>query len=261
MKRILLLLGFGVLAGTIAFAQDAAGSSASTNSQDQTTQTRTQSSTTRTNVIRGCLSGSTGNYTVTDPNGRQYEVTGDDATLRSMVGREVEMTVSEDRSSDDSTQASGTSTHASNAVQATNVRAVASTCTNPAGAAAPSGSSGTQDERPAPQMMAMLQQQSAPGQDNASQNGSAPQPQATPPVTSQTPATSASPTQGREVNNPPTTAPNAASASPNSATPSSNSQQSQANCAQTKPLYECQATDIPWAKPSGGNNGTPAPSH
>ncbi len=167
MKRILLLLGFGILAGTIALAQDAAGSSASTNSQHQTTQTRTQSSTTRTSVIRGCLSGSTGNYTVTDPNGMQYEVNGDDATLRSMVGREVEMTVSEDRSGDDSTQASGTSTHSSNTVQASDVRAVASTCTNPAGAAAPSGSSGTQDERPAPQMMAMLQQQSAPGQDNA----------------------------------------------------------------------------------------------
>src|SRR5208283_2342383 len=125
MKRILLLLGFGVLAGTIAFAQDAAGSSASTNSQDQTAQTRTQSSTTSTNVIRGSLSGSTGNYTLTDPNGMQFEINGDDATLRSMVGREVKMTVSEDRSSDDSTQASGTSTHSANTVQASNVRAVA----------------------------------------------------------------------------------------------------------------------------------------
>ena len=256
MKRIILLLGFGVLAGTIAFAQDAAGSSASTDSQDQTAQ-RTQSSTTSTNVIRGCLSGSTGNYTVTDPNGRQYEVNGDDATLRSMVGREVEITVSEDRSSDDSTHASGTSAHTSNAVQATNVRAVAGSCSKPAGAEAPSGSSATQDERPAPQMMARLQQQSAPGRDNALQNGSATPPQATPPVTSQTPATSASPTQGTNLQ---VGTSNAGTTAPNSAAPSPNAQQSQANCVQTKPLYECQATDLPWANSSGGSNGTP-PSH
>jgi len=56
-----------------------------------------------------------------------------------------------------------------------------------------------------------------------------------------------------------TTNPNAASTSPNTAT-SSNAQQSQANCRQTKPLYECQATDIPWAQSSAGNS-TPPPSH
>ncbi len=296
MKRILLLLGVCVLASITAFAQDAAGNNANPNSQDQNTQTRT----TRTNVIRGCLSGSTGNYTVTDPNGMQYQVNGDDNTLRSMVGREVEITLSEDRSSEDSTQASGTTTHSSNAVQSSYGRAVASTCRHAGSSANPSGASGTQDERPAPQMMSMLQQQSAPGQDNQTQNGSAPQPPVMPPVTSQTPATSTSPTAGSNsqagtspansagmtgseanhdaqaarqgelntdpqagqttgngvndqgMNNPASVNPNATS--PNSATASP---QTQPNCAQNHPVYECQATNIPWANTSGGNTGTP----
>ena len=306
MKRILLLLGLGVLTGAVALAQDAPTSSP----PEQNAQTRTQSSSRSTNVIRGCLSGSTGNYTVTDRNGMQYTVNGDDATLRSMVGREVEVTISEDRSTEDSTQAPGTSTHSANTVQASNVRAVASSCST-SGSASPSGSttpSTSPDERPAPQMMAMLQQQAAPGQDKSS-NGAAPPVQATPPVTSQTPASPNSPSMGANsqvgnsppnnsgmteseanhdaqaarqgelntnpqngqttgrgvdnqgVNNPSTTNPNAVPSSPNSATPSSNSPQSQADCTKTRPLYECQASDIPWAQTSGGNTSTPPPPH
>jgi len=124
---------------------------------------------------------------------------------------------------------------------------------------------------------------------NTADNGATP-PQASPPVTSQTPATSASPTQGTNSqagttpenpgmteghanqnaptaaqgqlnNNTSATSPNTVPASPSSATPSNSTQQSQANCTQTKPLYECQATDIPWANPSGGNNSTPPPPH
>jgi len=63
------------------------------------------------------------------------------------------------------------------------------------------------------------------------------------------------------VNNPSTTNPSAVPSSPNSATPSSTQPQSNAND-QNKPLYERQATDIPWATHSGtdtGNTGTPAP--
>jgi len=307
MKRIFLLLGLSMLAGAMALAQDAPTSSPS----KQNGQTRTQSSSRSTNIIRGCLSGSTGNYTVTDRNGMQYTVNGDDATLRSMVGREVEVTISEDRSTEDSTQAAGSSTHSTNAVQASNVRAVASSCNTTGNATTPSGSaspSATPDERPAPQMMAMLQQQAAPAQDNSKPNGAPAQVQSTPPVTSQTSASPNSPTTGANsqvgtspannsgmteseanhdaqaarqgelntnpqkgettgrgvdnqgVNNPSTTNPNAVPTSPNST--SGNAQQPQANANdQNKPLYERQATDIPWAKSSGGNTNTPAPPH
>ena len=120
-----------------------------------------------------------------------------------------------------------------------------------------------------------------------------PQTNASPPVTSQTPATSTSPTTGASpqaaspannngmtegqanpqtgqsaassasnqgANSPATTSPNASQTSPNSAT-MSNSPQSQADCTKTHPLYECQATDIPWATAGAGNNGTPNPRH
>ena len=193
MKRIFLLLGLGILTASLGLAQD------TTSPPDPNSQTRTQSSSRSTNKIRGCLSGSTGNYTVTDRNGMHYQVNGDEPTLRSMVGREVEITLSEDRTTEDSTQAAGTSTHTTNAVQASDVKAVAGTCSNPASPAAPGSANRptpAPDEKPAPQMMAMLQQQGAPGQDNSSPNGAAPPVQANPPVTSQTPAAPASPNAG-----------------------------------------------------------------
>ena len=62
------------------------------------------------------------------------------------------------------------------------------------------------------------------------------------------------------VNNPSTTSPNAVPTSRNSATTTSNTPPPNAN-EQNKPLYERQATDIPWASSSGGNTGTPAPPH
>jgi hypothetical protein len=250
-----LLLGCSLLAGALASAQDSTSSSAS-GVQDQNIQTKSQSSNTKTNLIRGCLSGSTGNYTITDPNGMQYQINGDDTTLRSMVGREVEVSTTEDRSTEDSTRSGGAATHAANEVQVSDVKAVSNTCKNAPSAVAPNSTTPQAGERPAPQMMSMLQQQSAPGQDGQSQNGAAPQVQSTPPVTSQTPATSASPTTNNQsINNPAPASPSAAPASPNLATPSANPQPSQADCQNhTKPLYECPATDLPWGNSSSGNN-------
>ena len=260
MKRVFLLLACSVLAGTLAIAQDSTSSSAS-GVQDHNPQTKTQSSNTKTNVIRGCLSGSTGNYTITDPNGMHYQINGDDATLRSMVGREVEVSIASEPA-----QSGSDASQTSNEVQAFGVKAVSSSCKRAPGGAAPDMGTNpkttTPGERPSPQMTSMLQQQSAPGQ-NQSQNGAAPQVQSTPPVTSQTPATSSSPTtNSQSVNNSSATSPNAAptSPSPNSAA-SSGTQPTQADCQNhTKPLYECPATDLPWANSSGGS-GTQSPSH
>lgn len=280
MKRTFLWLGFGVLAAGMAFAQDA--TSSASGSQDQNTQTQRQSTSRSVNELRGCLSGSTGNYTVTDSNGKQYEVNGDDNTLRSMVGREVQITLSENRSTNDSTQPTGTTTHSSNTVQASDVKVLATSCSTPGGTTTPLGNSATpqptSDDRPAPRMMSMLMQQSMPGQ---SQNGTSSQPQATPPVTSQTPAAPTSPTAGSSsqpgtspANNNgmtegqanPTTGQAAGSSASNQSgatngAPSSpsNAQTPQANSNDAnKPLYERQATDIPYAKSSNGN-GTSAP--
>ena len=62
MKSKLLLLGAALLVTTLAVAQDTPSADPSPNSQSSKTD-QTSSS-----VIRGCLSGSAGNYTITDQN-------------------------------------------------------------------------------------------------------------------------------------------------------------------------------------------------
>lgn len=143
MKRAFLLLAFAMLAGIFAFAQDMANQTgAGQNSQNdsaagaaqyQNPDVTTKSAPTSQSVLRGCLSGSSGNYTLTDQNGMQYQISGDDATLRSMVGREVEITGIENQTS----QAGDTTSHLANGVQASEVRAVSTTCKNGSSVSAP----------------------------------------------------------------------------------------------------------------------------
>ena len=125
MRRILLplilLLGVTVLA-----AQQSPSSAAPDSPRSLAAQAN--SSAPNSTVIRGCLSGSTGNYTLTDQNGMQYQVNGDDATLRSMVGREVEITGLEGQSSAVSGQSDQEAGNATTTMQATQVRAVSSNC-------------------------------------------------------------------------------------------------------------------------------------
>ena len=337
MKRMFLLLASGLLASTVALAQDMPSSTSDNGTQDQNTKTSSRTYNSDSSVVRGCLSGSAGNYTLTDQNGMQYTVMGDDTALQGKAGHEVEITTRQDQASETHNQGDNTTSRTTNSIQVSNVRDIAGSCTTSSPMSAPPATeqNGTAPnaapdaaEPPRPQMMAMLQQQSKPDEGT---NGNMSQ-QATPPVTSQTPATSTAPTsntpaaaetapnsqtttststttttqqqtntspannsgmteseanhdaqaarQGelntnpqtgdttgrgvnnQGVNNPSTTNPNAVPSSPNSATPSSNTQQPQANSNdQNKPLYERQATDIPWANQSGGNTGTPNPPH
>lgn len=270
MKSMFLLLGSGLLMTTLAVAQDATGADPSSNSQSSKTYQ------TSGNVIRGCLSGSAGNYTVTDQNGMQYSIAGPDNQLAARVGHEIEITTRQDQSSESNSQGDQATAKSTNSVQVSDVRDISSTCKTVGSTGAPmnddrtspKGSTSTSEP---PQMMAMLQEQKP---------GTTTQQQATPPVTSQTPATSASPTatgqqagtspanpsstaagsdaNNQGVNSPSMTDPNAA---PSSATPSNAQQPPQANGDDAnKPLYERQATDIPWANHSG-NNGTANPPH
>ncbi len=133
MRRVFLALAFAMLAATFALAQDTGSKTDSQNSQNnkaagsaqyQNPDVTTKAAPTSQNVIRGCLSGSPGNYTLTDQNGMQYEIAGDDATLRSMVGREVEITGIENQTS----QAGDSTSRLANGVQASDVRAVSATC-------------------------------------------------------------------------------------------------------------------------------------
>jgi opacity protein-like surface antigen len=128
MKRTFLLLASALLMASMAPAQDMPGNSTAGSAQYQNPDATTRSSASAPSVIRGCLSGSPGNYTLTDQNGMQYQVAGDDATLRSMVGREVEITATENPASEASSQGGETTSHASNSLQASEVRAVSPTC-------------------------------------------------------------------------------------------------------------------------------------
>ncbi|HUI84038.1 MAG TPA: hypothetical protein VL240_07440 [Candidatus Binatia bacterium] len=313
MKRIFFLAGAGLLAATMVFAQDMPRSTANS-AQDEKAPSRTQIYQTQSSVVRGCLSGSAGNYTLTDQNGMQYSLVGDDAALGSHVGHEVEVTTRQSEASDSRSGADQSTTRTTNTLQISDVRDLSAGCNAGSSAGTPPPAEnnsmnpkGTPEttEAPKPQMMAMLQQESRP--DAGTQTNSASQTQANPPVSSQTPAASTPPTgptsqvgnspanntgmteseanhdaqaarQGelntnpqngqttgrgvnnQGVNNPATTNPNAVPTSPNSVTQPSNPPPGNAND-QNKPLYERQATDIPWANGSGGNTGTPPPPH
>jgi trimeric autotransporter adhesin len=283
MKSMFLLLGSGLLVATLAVAQDAPSADPSPNSQSSKTY---QSS---SNIIRGCLSGSAGNYTVTDQNGTQYSIAGPDNQLAARVGHEIEITTHQDQSSESSSQGDQASAKSTNSVQVSDVRDVSSTCKTAGATGSPmnddnSSPKGSSSNAEPPQAMAMLQEQSAPNAGMQEQKpGAATQPQTTPPVSSQTPATSASPTgsdsqagdntgtAGSEASASGSTSGSAvdsqgastpANAAPNSATPSG-MQQPQANSADdaNKPLYERQATDIPWANHSSDSNGTANSPH
>lgn len=58
------------------------------------TQTSGQGSTTSggETTVQGCLSGSNGNYMLTDKNGTTYQLTGDTAKLSAHIGHEVKIT-------------------------------------------------------------------------------------------------------------------------------------------------------------------------
>lgn len=290
MKGLLILLGSGLVATTLAVAQDMPSSSNTDASQSKQTQQTHQTS---NGVIRGCLSGSAGNYTITDQNGMQYTINGPDNQLQSSVGHEVEVSTSQDQATQTSTQGDQTTSSATNSVQVSNLHDLGSSCK-------PSSSMGngpvnhenkgaspqqTPDAAAQPQTMAMLQEQQGMGQ-------SSPQ-QTTPPVTSQTPATPGASTNSAQQATPPSsnsaitgtsttspahpdqaaqpdqsanpTAGGSQSANTSTTTPSatpSDAPQPNAND-QNKPLYERPATDIPWANHAGSNSGssTPPPQH
>ena len=284
MKTMLTLLGAGLLAATFAVAQDAPATSSESSEAAQTNQT-TQTYQTSNGVIRGCLSGSAGNYTITDQNGTQYTVSGPETQLQASVGHEVELSTRQDQSSQSSAQSGQTTSSTTNTVQASSIRDISSTCTaghsmstSPMNNDDQANPKGTPDaaEPPQPQQMAMLQQQES-KPDVGTNN---PQ-QTTPPVSSQTPATpgaSTSSTQqsatqgaaGTEATpstsstttstTSTTTTTNQPANTQSGATPDNNqgmnnSATPQANTNdQNKPLYERQATDIPWANHSGNNS-------
>ena len=97
MRQILLLVSILLLGLTWAVAQDTSSPSSSGQSsagagQASTGQTSSRTSAGGETTVEGCLSGSSGSYTLTDKHGNTYQLTGDTAKLSQHVGHEVKIT-------------------------------------------------------------------------------------------------------------------------------------------------------------------------
>lgn len=248
--------------------------------------------------IRGCLSGSEGNYTLTDHNGTIYHLVGGDAQLSGSVGHEVQISGTPD--SQRTSASDDTAANTASSFQVTGAREVATTCEHgsrtgtmgpnsqpmterpPTTDKQPKGAPGEGTPPPEPHTMAMLQQPGATdmgSQSSSSQTTSSPAStsqapengsMANTPVTNQTPAEPASPTGANSQLGSGTSNPSAVSSQPaqtgTPAAPQAGATTTpQAGAAatpqstqndQNKPLYERQATDLPWANHSGATTTT-----
>ena len=108
-----------LLAGTIGLAQAPMGGS----SQDRDSPAANQAAGA---ALRGCLSGSPGNYTLTDHSGTIYHLVGGESQLQRSVGHEVEITGTPDA------QRTGTSddvaSNTASSFQVTGAREVGARC-------------------------------------------------------------------------------------------------------------------------------------
>ena len=89
MKKAVLLLSSLLLAATMATAQAAPHSQFAATPANQNSAMAGQSASAPSDTLRGCLSGKKGNYTLTDHQGKQHKVVGDNHALWDEVDHEV----------------------------------------------------------------------------------------------------------------------------------------------------------------------------
>ncbi|MGB2602247.1 MAG: hypothetical protein WBC78_01540 [Candidatus Sulfotelmatobacter sp.] len=94
--------------------------------QGYPSQGATGSTTAQQNVI-GCLSGSSGSYTLTAKNGKSYQLTGDIAKLNEHIGHEMKITGTVSSPSASSTGAMG-KTSGEETIDVTSFKHIAKTC-------------------------------------------------------------------------------------------------------------------------------------
>lgn len=122
MRHGLLVFSVLLLASLWAAAQDS-GQASQTSAGGQLT-------------IEGCLSGSSGNYMLTDQNGTMYQLSGDTAKLSEHVGHEVKVSgtsSSADSSASSTGTANGASGSAQQTIQVTSVKHISKTCKSGSG--------------------------------------------------------------------------------------------------------------------------------
>lgn len=139
MRKLFLLISVLLLGLSWAVAQD----SSTPSSQDSTSSSPSSGSqnsaagsgqTSRSGAgqmtVEGCLSGSSGNFTLTDKNGTAYQLTGDPAKLSEHVGHEVKVTGTSGAAGTGASGSTETSAagSAGQSLQVTSVKHVSKTC-------------------------------------------------------------------------------------------------------------------------------------
>lgn len=144
MRRAIFLILFCWLGTTVTLAQDAASGAAASNAQAQSAPLTAP----QDNTIRGCLSGSTGNFTLTDPNGTQYRLVGNDSALQSEVSHEVELSGTQTQSLDTSNGSGADSVQSADSFQVSGIKNISNDCgtKHDSGTASPRPESGGKNE-------------------------------------------------------------------------------------------------------------------
>ncbi len=115
MKKLLFLTSILLLTAPLIMAQAAPQSHFAAAPANQNSAMPSHNAATQGDDLRGCLSGSKGDYTLIDHQSKQYKVVGDSHQLRDEVGHEVDL--------------SG-STKGSNTFQESQITDIASRCWN-----------------------------------------------------------------------------------------------------------------------------------
>jgi hypothetical protein len=117
MRQLLLVLSLLLLGMTWAVAQSSPNSGSAMGGG--------QSAAAGQTTVEGCLSGSSGNFTLTDKNGTSYQLTGDTAKLSEHVGHEVKITGT---SSSGGSASASTGAGTSSTLHVSSVKHISKTC-------------------------------------------------------------------------------------------------------------------------------------
>jgi hypothetical protein len=91
MRKLMLLSAAVLVCAALAVAQDTPSAGQAGQSSSTTTTQTTTTQTSSGNAIQGCLTGTTGNYTLTDATGVAYKVQGDESQFADNLNKEVEV--------------------------------------------------------------------------------------------------------------------------------------------------------------------------